>query len=169
MFETLFVQLGLPQVSVAANCHGNGRIEFYVGDFGLRLVVVDFVLGNDALLGGSTRLSGSQNNADEAVAEFLANPFDKLETGVVSLHDDVKENYRNTFFSKEDLSCLLRGIGVQKVDRNPVERKIPKDNPRYYVHFLVVVDYKELPRIPSLGVGGRLVVVGDEGDQLVVG
>ena len=83
------------ELLIAAQRRGERGEQLVGGQLGLRLVVVDVVVDDDAALRRLPGLPGAQDDADGLVLELGADVVDELQAGVVGLHHHVEQDHRD--------------------------------------------------------------------------
>ena len=101
------------ELLIAAQRRGQRGEQLVGGEFGLRLVVVDVVVDDDAALGRLAGLAGAQDDADGLVLHLVADVFDEFEAGSVGLHDDVEQDGGDVGMRAHQFAALGRRIGRQ--------------------------------------------------------
>ena len=133
------------ELLIAAQRRGQRGEQLVGGQLGLRLVVVDVVLDDDAALGRLSGLAGAQDDADGLVPEFVADVFDEIEAGGVGFHDDVEQHGGDVGMRAHQGPALGRRIGRQDFERLAVETVVAQRKARAFMHGLIVVDDRDLP------------------------
>ena len=133
------------ELLVAAQRRGQRGEQLVGGQLGLRLVVVDVVLDDDAPLRRLAGLAGAQDDADGLVVDFVADIFDEVEAGDIGFHDDVEQHGRDVGIVAHQRAALGRRIGRQDFQPLAVEGVIAQRKARALVHGLIVVDDGDFP------------------------
>ena len=133
------------ELLVAAQRRGQRGEQLVGGELGLRLVVVDVVLDDDAPLRRLAGLAGAQDDADGLVLEFVADVFDELEAGDVGLHDDVEQHGGDVGLCAHQLAAFGRRIGGEDFQALAVQAVVGQRKARAVMHGRIVVDDGDLP------------------------
>ena len=138
------------QLLIAAQRRGERGEQLVGGELGLRLVVVDVVVDDDAPLRGLARLAGAQDDAHGLVLEGVADVLDEVEPGLVGLHDDVEQHRRGVGMRLHQLAALLRREGGEDFQPVSVKLVVAEREARAVVDGEVVVDHRDLPERSGL-------------------
>ncbi len=130
---------------VAAQRGGQRREQLVGRELGLRFVVVDVVVDDDAPFRRLARLAGAQDDAHGLVLEIVADEFDQAEPGGVALHDDVEQHDGHVGMAAHELAALGRRIGGEDFKALAVQAVIAERETRAVVHGRLVVDHRDLP------------------------
>ena len=133
------------ELLVAAQGGGQRGEQLVGGQLGLRLVVVDVVLDDDAALGRLAGLAGAQDDADGLVLDVVADVLDEVEAGDVGFHDDVEQHGRDVGVVAHQGAAFGRGIGRQDFERGAVQIVVAQRKTGAFMHRLIVVDDGDLP------------------------
>ena len=114
----------LQQLLVASQRRGQRGEELVGGELGLRLVVVDVVVDDDAALRRLARLAGAQDDADGLVLQLLADELDELEPRPFRLHHDVEQDDRHVGMRAEELARLRGRARREQLQAAAVQREI---------------------------------------------
>ena len=96
------------QLLVAAERRRQRGEELVGGQLGLRLVVVDVVVDDDAALRRLAGLAGAQDDAHGLVLQLLADELHELEPRPLRLHHHVEQDHRHVGMAAEELARLRR-------------------------------------------------------------
>ena len=133
------------ELLVAAQRRGQRREQLVGRELGLRLVVVDVVVDDDAPLRRLAGLAGAQDDTHRIVLEVLADELDQVEARRVALHDDVEQHDRHVRMGAHELAAFGRRIGRDDIDPLAVELVVREREPRAFVHGRLVVDHRDFP------------------------
>ena len=122
-----------------------GGEELVGGQFGLRLVVVDVVIDDDAPLRRLARLAGAQDDAHRLVPQFAPDVVDEVEPGILALHHHVEQHDGDIRMVAQQRPPLGSRIGRQDLDALSVQGVIVEREARAVVHGGIVVDHGHLP------------------------
>ena len=118
------------------------------GELGLRLVVVDVVVDDDAPLGRLARLAGAQDDAHRLVLQLLADVLDELEPRALRLHHHVEQDDGHVRMAVEELARLASRARRKQLEATPVQRIILQGKARAVMHRRIIVDDRDLPARP---------------------
>ena len=135
------------QLLIAAQRRGQRREQLVGRQFGLGLVIVDVVIDDDAPLRCVPGLPCPQDDANRLIFQILANVFDKVEPGVVGLHDHVEKNRRNIEVAGQKRAAFRRRIGRQDFQPLPVQSVVAERKARAFVNGGVVIDHGHFPAL----------------------
>ena len=82
--------------------------------FALGQITVDVVALDGLALRRGARLTGTQQNADQPVAELLPNGANGLEPGVLVLHDHIKQHHADIGLLPQALDGLPSRLGADE-------------------------------------------------------
>ena len=147
------------ELLIAAQRRGQRGEQLVGRQLGLRLVVVDVVLDDDAAFRRLAGLPGAQDDADGLVPDFVADEFDQIESRGVGLHDDVEQHRGDIGMGAHQFAALGRRVGRQDFQRLAVEIVVAERKACALVHGRIVVDDGDLPfaRGRSLRSGSGIV------------
>ena len=91
--------------------------QLAAGQFRFGFVIIDVIFEDDFFLGGLPRLTGTQDNADQRIAEFIANAARQTEASIVSFHYHIEKHQRGLWMSLENFKALRRRIGRKNLQR----------------------------------------------------
>ena len=133
------------ELLIAAQRRGQRGKQLVRGQLGLRLVVVDVVLDDDAPLGRLAGLPGAQDDAHGLVLDVVADVFDEVEACGVGFHDDVEQHGGDVGMRAHQCPALRRRIGRQDFQGLAMENVVAERKPRTFMDGLIVVDHGDLP------------------------
>ncbi len=133
------------ELLIAAQRRGQRGEQLVGGELGLRLVVVDVVLDDDAALGRLSGLAGAQDDADGFVLELVADVLDEVQPCDVGFHDDVEQHGRDVGIVAHQGAAFGGGIGREDFQRRAVEIVVAQRKAGALMHRSIVVDDGDLP------------------------
>jgi hypothetical protein len=133
------------ELLVAAQRRGQGREQLVGGELGLRLVVVDVVIDDDATLRRLARLAGAKDDAHGLVLKLLADELDQTQPGGVAFHDDVEQHHGDIGMVAHELAPLGRRICRENLKSLPVQTVVVESEAGAIVDSRLVVDHRDLP------------------------
>ena len=155
-----------PELLVGPQGRGEAGEKLVGGEFGLRLVVVDVVIDDDAPLRRLPRLAGAQDDPDGLLLQLPADVIDELEAGIVGLHHHVEQHDGDVAPLGQQRPGLLARMGREDVEPTPVEAVAGERVAGALVDGRIVVDHGDRP---GAGAARRLRgLVGNQFEPVVV-
>ena len=134
------------QLVVGTDGSGQRSEQANPRQFGFGLVVVDVVFADDSHLRCITRLAGAEDDAHGAAAKIVANLLDQVETGAFMFHDHIEDGYRDVFVGLNGGNGFFRRIGMNEVERPPIDADVLQREQRGVMNLGVVVHDHDAPR-----------------------
>lgn len=157
------------ELLVAAQRGGQRGEQLVGGELGLRLVVVDVVLHDDAPFRRLSGLAGAQDDADGLVLDLVADVFDELEAGDVGLHDDVEQDGGDVGVVPHQRATFGSRVGREDFQRRAVQIVVAEREAGALMHRLIVVDDGDLPFARRRILQGTLGIVDQVEDIVLFG
>src|SRR5690606_15639314 len=147
--------------------HHRGE-ELLRRQIGLRFVVVDVEAEDDLPLGRLTRLPGQQDDPDVRVLQFAPDLPSEHQSRILALHDDIQKHDRDIGPMEKNGFGLGRRPGGKQLDTAAKKHEVPQDYPSHRGYPRIVVDDENAPDRPMLLGRGRIAVLLEEQQRIVL-